>query len=146
MGQQLEPGGHPWEQVRQRDRRAFAALITGEVLSAALDPATVPLGTRPLNRITLIWLELASAPHTALDFKAGLNHTIDQIEHGPFALHHPCRDASVRLAAMDEQRRFHRVLPGGRACQEWILALRCFYKNEGAGPRVILTVGGRGIP
>jgi Transposase DDE domain len=88
---------HVWEQVRQRDLRAFARLLTAEVLSAALDLATVPLGTGPLNRCTLIWLALASALHTALDFQAVLNHTIDTIEDGPFA-HNSCLNKARRAA------------------------------------------------
>src|SRR5437764_40078 len=86
-----------WEQVRQRDLRAFAGLLTADVVSAALDLATVPLGTGPLNRSTLIWLALSSALHTALDFQAVLNHTIDTIEDGPFA-HNSCLNQARRAA------------------------------------------------
>src|SRR5947209_14907009 len=86
-----------WDQVRQRDLRAFAGILTADVLSAALELASVPMGTGPLNRVTLIWLAIASAMHTLLDFKAVLNHTIEQIEDGPFA-HNSCLNQARRAA------------------------------------------------
>lgn len=72
-----------WDQLRQKDLRAFAALLPAEVVLQAARCAVVPAGSGVLNVLNLTWLALASALHTLEDFKAVLDHTLKLVEDGP---------------------------------------------------------------
>jgi len=74
---------HVWDQLRQKDLRAFADLLPAEVVAQAARQAVIPLGRGPLHLINLVWLALASALHTAENFKAVLHHTLKLLEDGP---------------------------------------------------------------
>ena len=72
-----------WDQLRQKDLRAFRGLLTAETVLQAADRALVPAGRGVLNVVNLAWLALASALHTLEDFKDVLDHTLKLIEDGP---------------------------------------------------------------
>lgn len=52
-----------WEEIRQRDLRAFAHLLTQDVLAEAAQRAGLRLGTSALNLARMAWLAIASAVH-----------------------------------------------------------------------------------
>jgi hypothetical protein len=72
-----------WDQLRQKDLRAFHGLLTAEVVLQAAAGALVPAGRGVLNVANLAWLAVASALHTLEDFKDVLDHTLKLIEDGP---------------------------------------------------------------
>jgi hypothetical protein len=72
-----------WDQLRQKDLRAFAALLPADLVLKAAGLAIVTPGTGVLNVINLVWLALAGALHTFETFTAVLDHTIKLIEDGP---------------------------------------------------------------
>jgi Transposase DDE domain len=74
---------HVWDQLRQKDLRAFADLLPTELVVQAAHQAVVPLGRGPLHLINLVWLALASALHTLESFKTVLDHTLKLVEDGP---------------------------------------------------------------
>lgn len=52
-----------WDQIRQYDLRAFAKLLTPEVLLEAAQRASVKVSKGPLHVLNLVWLGIASALH-----------------------------------------------------------------------------------
>jgi hypothetical protein len=101
---------HVWDQLRQKDLRAFNALLPAELVLAAARIAVVPAGTGVLNVITMVWLSLASALHRLEDFKTVLDHTIKLIEDGPH-YRGSALDRARRAAAPTGQRRRHDPRP-----------------------------------
>lgn len=72
-----------WDQLRQKDLRAFAALLPAELVVAAARLAVVSVGTGLLNKVNLVWLALSGALHTFESFTAVLDHTLKLVEDGP---------------------------------------------------------------
>jgi hypothetical protein len=72
-----------WDQLRQKDFRAFEALLPAELVIQAARIAVVPLGTGTLHLINLVWLSIASALHSLETFKEVLDHTLKLVEDGP---------------------------------------------------------------
>jgi hypothetical protein len=72
-----------WDQLRQKDLRAFAHLLPAELVLQAARRALVPAGKGVLDVLNMTWLALASALHTLEDFKDVLDHTLKLIEDGP---------------------------------------------------------------
>ena len=72
-----------WDQLRERDLRAFAHLLPAELVLEAARLAIIPAGRGVLNVLNLAWLALAGALHTLEDFKGVLDHTLKLIEDGP---------------------------------------------------------------
>jgi len=57
-----------WEQIRQQDLRAFARLLTSQVLKEGAVRAGLAMGRGPLGLANLAWLSLASAIHAGRNF------------------------------------------------------------------------------
>ena len=72
-----------WDQLRQRDLRAFRHLLRPEVFTQAAKDASVRLGKSALSRVNLVWLGIASAFHTALDFASVLRWTLKLLQDSP---------------------------------------------------------------
>ncbi len=72
-----------WDQLRQKDFRAFDALLPAEVVIQAARVAVVPLGTGTRNVVNLVWLSVAAALHSLETFKEVLEHTLKLVEDGP---------------------------------------------------------------
>src|SRR5436305_13220336 len=72
-----------WDQLRQKDFRAFEALLPAEVVIEAARLVVVPLGTGTLHLVNLVWLSVASALHSLETFKEVLDHTLELVEDGP---------------------------------------------------------------
>jgi Transposase DDE domain len=101
---------HVWDQLRQKDLRAFAALMPAEVILQAAYAAVVPVGAGTLHVVNMAWLALASALHTLEDFKSVLDHTIKLIEDGPH-FHGSALGRARRTAAPVGHRRRHDPRP-----------------------------------
>jgi hypothetical protein len=93
-----------WDQLREKDLRAFAAFLPAELVLEAARLAIVPAGTGVLNVVNLVWLALASALHTFETFTAVLDHTIKLVEDGPH-YHGSTADRARRTAAPATPRR-----------------------------------------
>jgi len=74
---------HVWDQLRQKDFRAFVTLLPAEVVIQAACVSGVPLGTGTLHLVNLVWLSIASALHSMETFTQVLDHTLKLIEDGP---------------------------------------------------------------
>jgi hypothetical protein len=72
-----------WDQLRQKDFRAFEALLPAELVIQAARIAVVPLGTGTLHLVNLVWLSIAAALHSLETFKQVLDHTLKLVEDGP---------------------------------------------------------------
>jgi hypothetical protein len=57
-----------WDQIRQRDFRAFAKRLTPKLLAEAAKRAGLAVGRSPLNVVNLVWLGLAAAVHSSQNF------------------------------------------------------------------------------
>lgn len=57
-----------WQQLRQRDLRAFDRLLTPAIMAEAADRAVVKNGRGPLCLVNLAWLSIACALHTTKNF------------------------------------------------------------------------------
>ena len=64
-----------WEQIRQSDLKAFASILSPQVLSQAAERAGLRLGRGVLNLGTLTWLALSGALRPRLSFCLVLVHT-----------------------------------------------------------------------
>ena len=73
-----------WDQLRQKDFRAFEALLPAELVIQAARIAVVPLGTGTLHLVNLVWLGIAAALHSLETFKQVLDHTLKLVEDGPY--------------------------------------------------------------
>ena len=65
-----------FREIRERDTRAFALLLTPKVFAQAAQHAGVRLGTSALNRTNLVWLGIASAWHSSRNFADVLGLTL----------------------------------------------------------------------
>lgn len=74
---------HVWDQLRQKNLRAFDGLLTAESAIESARRAAVPVGSGVLNVVNLAWLAVASALHTLEDFKSVLDQTLKLVEDGP---------------------------------------------------------------
>jgi hypothetical protein len=101
---------HVWEQLREKDLRAFAALLPAELILQAARNAAVSAGAGTLNVVNMVWLALASAVHTAQNFKEVLNHTIKLVEDGPH-YQGSTLERARRTSAATEPRRLHDPRP-----------------------------------
>jgi len=72
-----------WDQLRQKDFRAFDALLPVELVIQAAGIAVVPLGTGTLHLVNMVGLSIASALHSLETFKQVLDHTLKLVEDGP---------------------------------------------------------------
>jgi len=63
-----EQRGSVWQQIRQIDLRAFASILTPQVLAAAAGECGLALGPTALNAATLTWLGISAALRPALSF------------------------------------------------------------------------------
>jgi hypothetical protein len=61
-----------WENIRQRDFRAFAGILTSQVFQEAAVRAGLSLGGGPLCLTVLVWLGIACALHPTKSFAAVL--------------------------------------------------------------------------
>jgi len=65
-----------FQDLRERDTRAFAHQLPPAVFSAAADRSGVRLGTNPLNPVHLVWLAVAAAWHHTRTFADVLGLTL----------------------------------------------------------------------
>jgi hypothetical protein len=65
-----------FRQLREHDTRAFAHLLTGEVIARAAEHAGLRIGKNALNLATLVWLGVASAWHSGRNFADVLGLTL----------------------------------------------------------------------
>lgn len=65
-----------WNEIRQRDLRAFSRLLPAEVFLAAGQLAGVRLGGSALSLVQLVWLGTASALHRTRSFASILQLTV----------------------------------------------------------------------
>lgn len=72
-----------WDQIRQRDFRAFAPLLTRQVIEQAATRAGVALGGGPLCLVVLVWLAIACAWHPAKSFASVLNLALKLMRNDP---------------------------------------------------------------
>jgi hypothetical protein len=99
-----------WDQLRQKDFRAFDSLLPPEVVIQAARVAVVPLGTGTLHLVNLVWLSIAAALHALETFKEVLDHTIKLVEDGPH-YHGSALDRARRAATPTGPRRRHDPRP-----------------------------------
>jgi hypothetical protein len=74
---------HVWDQLRQKDFLAFAALLPPDLVIQAARNAAVPVGAGTLHVVNMVWLSVAAALHTLETFKEVLDHTLKLVEDGP---------------------------------------------------------------
>src|SRR5258708_35234728 len=72
-----------WDQLRQRDFRAFAGFLTAEVFQEAAARAGVALGGGPLGLMVLVWLGIACALHPTTSFAAVLGLALKLVRNDP---------------------------------------------------------------
>jgi hypothetical protein len=72
-----------WDQLRRRDCRAFAGILTAEVFQQAADRAGVALGGGPLCLTVLVWLGLACALHPTKSFASVLGLALKLLGNDP---------------------------------------------------------------
>jgi hypothetical protein len=72
-----------WDQIRQRDFRAFANWVTREVIAQAALRAGVALGGGPLCLFVLVWLAIACAMHPSKSFAAVLGLALKLMGNDP---------------------------------------------------------------
>jgi hypothetical protein len=99
-----------WDQLREKDLRAFAALLPAAVVLEAARRAAVPIGRGVLDVLNMAWLALASALHTLEDFKDVLDHTLKLVEDGPH-YHGSTTQRARRAAPPAGSRRRHDPRP-----------------------------------
>ena len=66
-----------WDEIRQRDLRAFSKLLPAEVFVAAGQLAGVRLGRSALSSVQLVWLGIASAMHRTRSFASVLTLCVE---------------------------------------------------------------------
>jgi hypothetical protein len=101
---------HVWDQLRQKDLRAFVAILPAEVILQAAHQALVPVGTGTLHLVNMVWLSLASALHALETFSAILEHTLKLVEDGPHS-HGSALQRARRTAPPTGERRRHDPRP-----------------------------------
>jgi hypothetical protein len=69
-----------WNEIRQRDIRAFCKQLTPAVLGKAALRAGVKLGKSPLNLANLVWLGIVAAIHGTQSFACILTMTLRLLE------------------------------------------------------------------
>lgn len=69
-----------WNEIRQRDIRAFSRQLTPAVLAKAALRAGVKLGKSPLGLANLVWLGIAAAIHGTQSFGCILTMTLRLLE------------------------------------------------------------------
>jgi hypothetical protein len=72
-----------WDQLRQRDLRAFQHLLRPEVFAQAAKNTGVRLGQSALSRVNMVWLGIASALYTGRDFASVLCLTLKLLQDAP---------------------------------------------------------------
>ena len=72
-----------WDQLRQRDFRAFAGILTAAVFQQAAERASVSLGQGPLSLTVLVWLAIACALHPTKSFAAVLGLALKLLQNDP---------------------------------------------------------------
>ncbi len=72
-----------WDEIRQRDLRAFDKLLPMSVFVEAAKRAGVSFGSSALRLPTLVWLGLSAALRTTLDFAAILRLTLQLLRDTP---------------------------------------------------------------
>jgi Transposase DDE domain len=72
-----------WDTLRQRDFRAFASLVTHEVIEQAAQRAGVALGGGPLALFILVWLAVACALHPSKSFASVLGLALKLLRNDP---------------------------------------------------------------
>jgi hypothetical protein len=95
-----------WDQLRQKDFRAFDALLPLELVLQAAGVIGVPVGTGPLHLGNMVWLSVACALHSLDNFKEVLDRTIKLVEDGP-SYHGSTLDRARRAARPIGPRRRH---------------------------------------
>jgi hypothetical protein len=69
-----------WNEIRQRDIRAFCKQLTPAVIAKAALRAGVKLGKSPLSLVNLVWLGISAAIHGSLSFACILTTTLKLLE------------------------------------------------------------------
>lgn len=69
-----------WQQIRQRGLRQFARFLSPALLKQAGREAGVSMGRGALDLVTLVWLGIASAFHTAENFAGVLGLTLKLLQ------------------------------------------------------------------
>jgi hypothetical protein len=72
-----------WNDIRQRDLRAFADLMPTEVFVDAAKLAGVRLGRSALSKVQLVWLGIGSALHRTRSFVSILTLVFKLLEDIP---------------------------------------------------------------
>src|SRR5512144_728413 len=72
-----------WDQIRQRDFRAFASWVTQEIIAQAALRAGVALGGGPLGLFVLVWLAIACALHPSKSFASVLGLALKLMGNDP---------------------------------------------------------------
>jgi len=101
---------HVWDQLREKDFRAFDALLPPEVVIEAARVAVVPVGTGTLHVVNMVWLSVVAALHTLETFKEVLEHTLKLVEDGPH-YHGSALDRARRAPGPIGPRRRHDPRP-----------------------------------
>ena len=65
-----------WDQIRQHDLRAFARLLSPELVIEAAVRAGIRVGRGPLYVVNLTWLAVAAALHASKSFADVLTLTL----------------------------------------------------------------------
>ena len=69
-----------WNEIRQRDMRAFSQQLTPEVFVEAARRAEVSIGRSALNLVNLVWLAIAKAMQHGATFAFVLTTTLKLLE------------------------------------------------------------------
>jgi hypothetical protein len=72
-----------WDQLRRRDFRAFAHILTADVFQEAATRAGVALGGGPLCLFVLVWLGVACALHPTKSFASVLGLAFKLLQNDP---------------------------------------------------------------
>lgn len=80
-----------WEQLRQRDLRAFGHIFTPQRIAQAAARAGLLVGKSPLNLANLIWLGIACAWHKSRSFAGVLGLFLKSLQDAQDWLHDPLR-------------------------------------------------------
>ena len=91
-----ETRNNVWEQIRQRDLRPFADVLTTEAVQAAAQAANVRIGTSALNAGRMIWLGIIGALHATRNFSDVLTMTLKLLEDAQCKLPTGCRPGAKR--------------------------------------------------
>jgi Transposase DDE domain len=104
-----------WQQLRQRDLRAFQHIFTPRRIADAAARVGLAVGTSPLNLANLLWLALACAWHKGRSFADVLGLFLKALRDAPGWAHDPLRPLCEPRADGPPPRRPRHDPRGGQA-------------------------------